>query len=97
MPDGSIKHIRSLAHSLRDGDGNVESVGAIMDITRVSTPCHSRSVAEQRLGAGTVGDVCAAKRRRREPLSVRPRDKPNPEIRGRRFRYQINVAWSDAV
>ena len=33
MPDGSIKHIRSLAHSLRDGDGNEESVCAIMDIT----------------------------------------------------------------
>ena len=33
MPDGSIKHIRNLAHPLRDGDGNEESVGAIMDIT----------------------------------------------------------------
>jgi PAS domain S-box-containing protein len=42
MPDGSIKHIRSLAHPLRDGDGNEESVGAIMDITE-------RKEAEQRL------------------------------------------------
>jgi PAS domain S-box-containing protein len=33
MPDGSIKHILNLAHGLRDGDGNEESVGAIMDIT----------------------------------------------------------------
>ena len=33
MPDGSIKHIRNLAHPLRDDDGNEESVGAIMDIT----------------------------------------------------------------
>ncbi len=33
MPDGSIKHIRNLAHPLRDGNGNEESVGAIMDIT----------------------------------------------------------------
>jgi PAS domain S-box-containing protein len=42
MPDGSIKHIRSLAHALRDSDGSEESVGAIMDITE-------RRVAEQRL------------------------------------------------
>ncbi|HLY40284.1 MAG TPA: sigma 54-interacting transcriptional regulator [Terracidiphilus sp.] len=42
MPDGSIKHIRSLAHPLRDGDGNEESVCAIMDITE-------RKEAEQRL------------------------------------------------
>jgi formate hydrogenlyase transcriptional activator len=42
MPDGSIKHIHSLAHSLRDEDGNEETVGAIMDITE-------RRVAEQRL------------------------------------------------
>jgi formate hydrogenlyase transcriptional activator len=42
MPDGSIKHIRSLAHPLRDGDGNEESVGAIMDITE-------RKEAEQKL------------------------------------------------
>jgi PAS domain S-box-containing protein len=42
MPDGSIKHILSLAHGLRDGDGNQESIGAIMDITE-------RKEAEQRL------------------------------------------------
>jgi PAS domain S-box-containing protein len=42
MPDGSIKHVHSLAHSLRDEDGNEETVGAIMDITE-------RRVAEQRL------------------------------------------------
>jgi PAS domain S-box-containing protein len=42
MPGGSIKHIRSLAHPLKDGDGNEESIGAIMDITE-------RRSAEQRL------------------------------------------------
>jgi formate hydrogenlyase transcriptional activator len=41
MPDGSIKHIHSLAHSIKNTDGNEESVGAIMDITE-------RRVAEQR-------------------------------------------------
>ncbi len=33
MPDGSIKHLRSLSHSLIDEAGNEEAVGAIMDIT----------------------------------------------------------------
>jgi formate hydrogenlyase transcriptional activator len=42
MPDGSIKHIRSLTHALIDEDGNEETVGAIMDITE-------RIVAEQKL------------------------------------------------
>jgi PAS domain S-box-containing protein len=42
MPDGSIKHILNLAHGLSGGDGEEESVGAIMDITE-------RKEAEQRL------------------------------------------------
>jgi formate hydrogenlyase transcriptional activator len=33
MPDGSIKFLRSLSHSLVDEAGNEEAVGAIMDIT----------------------------------------------------------------
>src|SRR5216683_264784 len=33
MPDGSIKHLRDLAHSVRDEAGNEEIVGAILDIT----------------------------------------------------------------
>jgi len=40
MPDGSIKHIHNLSHSLWDDAGNVEVVGAIMDITE-------RRVAEE--------------------------------------------------
>jgi formate hydrogenlyase transcriptional activator len=42
MPDGSIKHLRSLSHSLIDEAGNEEAVGAIMDITE-------RKVAEEML------------------------------------------------
>jgi formate hydrogenlyase transcriptional activator len=42
MPDGSIKYIHSLLHGLKDGNGNEESVGAIMDVTE-------RKEAEQRL------------------------------------------------
>ena len=33
MPDGSIKHLHDLAHSVRDEAGNEEIVGAIMDVT----------------------------------------------------------------
>jgi PAS domain S-box-containing protein len=40
MPDGSLKHIRDLAHSVRDEAGNEEIVGAILDITE-------RKVAEE--------------------------------------------------
>src|SRR6266853_279970 len=40
MPDGSIKHLHDLAHSVRDEAGDQEIVGAIMDITE-------RKVAEE--------------------------------------------------
>jgi len=40
MPDGSIKHIYNLSHSLSDEAGNGEVVGAIMDISE-------RKVAEE--------------------------------------------------
>src|SRR6202035_25613 len=40
MPDGSIKHLHDLAHSVRDEAGNEEIVGAILDITE-------RKVAEE--------------------------------------------------
>jgi PAS domain S-box-containing protein len=33
MPDGRIKHVRVLAHALEDSSGNLEFVGAMMDIT----------------------------------------------------------------
>jgi PAS domain S-box-containing protein len=33
MPDGSLKHIHIVAHSLRDKSGNLEYVGAVMDVT----------------------------------------------------------------
>ncbi len=37
MPDGSIKHIHNLSHSLGDEAGNEEVIGAIMDITERRT------------------------------------------------------------
>jgi PAS domain S-box-containing protein len=33
MPDGSIKHLHVLAHPVKDGRGEAEFVGAIMDVT----------------------------------------------------------------
>ena len=42
MPEGSIKHVRVVAHAVRDEAGEVELVGAIMDIT-------SAKLAEQML------------------------------------------------
>jgi PAS domain S-box-containing protein len=62
MPDGSIKHLRSLSHSLIDEAGNEEAVGAIMDITerKVADEMIRRSEAylaeAQRLGrTGSFG------------------------------------------
>jgi len=33
MPDGSIKHLHVVAHAVKDVSGNLEFVGAVMDIT----------------------------------------------------------------
>ncbi|MCU1307723.1 MAG: sensor signal transduction histidine kinase [Acidobacteriaceae bacterium] len=33
MPDGSVKHVRVVAHALSDETGSVEFVGAVMDVT----------------------------------------------------------------
>lgn len=34
MPDSSIKHLHLFAHATRDGDGQVEYIGAIQDVTQ---------------------------------------------------------------
>jgi PAS domain S-box-containing protein len=33
LPDGRVKHLHILAHAMRDSSGNLEFVGAIMDVT----------------------------------------------------------------
>ncbi len=33
MPDGSVKHLRVVAHAVEDEPGNIEFVGAVMDVT----------------------------------------------------------------
>jgi PAS domain S-box-containing protein len=35
MPDGSVKHVRVVAHALSDESGSIEFVGAVMDVTAV--------------------------------------------------------------
>jgi PAS domain S-box-containing protein len=42
MPDGSIKHLRVVAHAISEESGNIEFVGAVMDVT-------SAKEAEQRI------------------------------------------------
>lgn len=34
MPDGSVKNVHTISHGARDGEGRVEHIGAIQDITR---------------------------------------------------------------
>ena len=33
MPDGSVKHVRAVAHALRDASNNLEFIGAITNVT----------------------------------------------------------------
>jgi PAS domain S-box-containing protein len=33
MPDGSVKHVHVVSHAVRDEAGNVELIGAVMDVT----------------------------------------------------------------
>jgi transcriptional regulator with PAS, ATPase and Fis domain len=40
LPDGSIKHVRALAHALQDASGNREFVGAATDITEQTRARH---------------------------------------------------------
>ena len=35
LPDGSVKHVRALAHALQDASGNREFVGAVTDVTSI--------------------------------------------------------------
>lgn len=38
MPDGRIKDVRAVAHAVRDGVGNLEFIGAVMDVTARIAP-----------------------------------------------------------
>ena len=45
MPDGSIKFVHVLSHALKDAAGNLEVVGALMDVTE--NTCLYRDLAER--------------------------------------------------
>jgi PAS domain S-box-containing protein len=34
MPDGSVKYVNAIAHGIRDGDGRLEYLGAVQDVTQ---------------------------------------------------------------
>jgi PAS domain S-box-containing protein len=50
MPDGSIKHLEVVAHALADVLGDLEFVGAVMDVTRRKRAEESQRVQERERG-----------------------------------------------
>jgi signal transduction histidine kinase/DNA-binding response OmpR family regulator len=49
MPDGSVRHIRALAKAVRDDLGNLEYIGAAMDLSEQKSAQAERERLEQRL------------------------------------------------
>jgi NO-binding membrane sensor protein with MHYT domain/nitrogen-specific signal transduction histidine kinase len=47
MPDGSVKHLEVVAHALTDELGNLEFVGAVMDVTRRKRAEEAQRVQER--------------------------------------------------
>jgi PAS domain S-box-containing protein len=47
MPDGSIKHLHAVAHALANELGNLEFVGAVMDVTRRKRAEEAQRVQER--------------------------------------------------
>ncbi len=58
MPDGSVKFVHVLSHALKDAVGNLEIVGALMDVTE--NTCLYRDLAERE--AGLVERTAALRR-----------------------------------
>jgi signal transduction histidine kinase/DNA-binding response OmpR family regulator len=49
MPDGSVKYVRALAKAVRDESGNLEYIGAAMDLSEQKSAQVERERLEQRL------------------------------------------------
>jgi len=47
MPDGSVKHLRVVARAVADESGDLEFVGAVMDITRRKRAEEAQRVRER--------------------------------------------------
>ena len=64
MPDGSIKHLHSVAHSVRDEAGHEEILGAIMDITERKQTQDALNKAQAELAhisrMTTMGELAAS-------------------------------------
>jgi len=64
MPDGSIKYVRGVARAVRDARGDLEFVGAIMDVTASRRAEEELTLAREELAhvtrVTTVGELTAA-------------------------------------
>jgi PAS domain S-box-containing protein len=64
MPDGSVKHVHAVARAVRDARGNLEYVGAIMDVTASRRAEEQLNLAREELAhvtrVTTVGELTAA-------------------------------------
>jgi signal transduction histidine kinase/GAF domain-containing protein len=64
MPDERIKRIRAVAHAFRDETGDVEFVGAVMDITRIRQAEHelhkTRSDLAHAMRMTSLGELTAS-------------------------------------
>ena len=53
MPDGSVKFVHVLSHALKDATGNLEIVGALMDVTENTLLYRDLAEREARLAERT--------------------------------------------
>jgi PAS domain S-box-containing protein len=64
MPDGSVKHVRAVAHAVRDASSNLEFIGAVTDVTamkRADEQLHEvRAELARVTRVTTVGELTAA-------------------------------------
>lgn len=64
MPDGSVKYVRAMAHATKDASGELEFVGAVMDVTATRQAEEELNQARSELAhvtrVTTVGELTAA-------------------------------------
>jgi PAS domain S-box-containing protein len=64
MPDGSVKHVRVVAHAVMDKSGRTEFVGAVMDVTAAKLAEEEQQEAQTKLERAarltTLGELTAS-------------------------------------
>jgi PAS domain S-box-containing protein len=64
MPDGSVKYVRAVAHAVRDPSGQLEFIGALMDVTAAKRAEADLREAQEDLAnvsrVTTLGEVAAS-------------------------------------